>query len=226
VPLEGDARRRLLASRRCGRQDRARESPALDVRCLILDSPRKSAGFDRIAAEGSHHELNRRDFARASALTALSIPRPRRNDRVALGVVGTGGADYVMSCFRMNPRSRWALCDVYAVKVTGTAESPRRADVLRPSAAARAQTTRRRARRHPDHCTKGRRRRAERRQGRLLRETLVSRREDVRDRARRAREPAHLPGRYAAALRHGVSRSARQVRLERAAGKLTHVWCV
>ena len=64
--------------------------------------------------------LNRRDFARASALTALSYSRVLgANDRVALGVVGTGGrGTYVMSLFQNEPEIEVrALCDVYAVKV-------------------------------------------------------------------------------------------------------------
>ena len=64
--------------------------------------------------------LNRRDFARASALTALSYSRVLgANDRVALGVVGTGGrGTYVMSLFQNEPEIEVrALCDVYAVKL-------------------------------------------------------------------------------------------------------------
>ena len=64
--------------------------------------------------------LNRRDFARASALTALSYSRVLgSNDRVGLGVVGTGGrGTYVMSLFQNEPEVEVrALCDVYAVKL-------------------------------------------------------------------------------------------------------------
>jgi predicted dehydrogenase len=64
--------------------------------------------------------LNRRDFARASALTALSYSRVLgSNDRVALGVVGTGErGSYVMSLFQNEPGiDVRALCDVYAVKL-------------------------------------------------------------------------------------------------------------
>ncbi len=64
--------------------------------------------------------LNRRDFARASALTAISYSRVLgANDRVGLGVVGLGerGA-YVMSLFQNEPGVEVrALCDVYAVKL-------------------------------------------------------------------------------------------------------------
>jgi predicted dehydrogenase len=64
--------------------------------------------------------LNRRDFARASALTALSYSRVLgSNDRVGLGVVGTGErGSYVMSLFQNEPGIEVrALCDVYAVKL-------------------------------------------------------------------------------------------------------------
>jgi predicted dehydrogenase len=64
--------------------------------------------------------LNRRDFARASALTALSYSRVLgSNDRVGLGVVGTGErGSYVMSLFQKEAEIEVrALCDVYAVKV-------------------------------------------------------------------------------------------------------------
>ena len=64
--------------------------------------------------------LNRRDFARASALTALSYSRVLgSNDRVGLGVVGTGErGTYVMSLFQKEAEIEVrALCDVYAVKV-------------------------------------------------------------------------------------------------------------
>ena len=64
--------------------------------------------------------LNRRDFARATALTAISYSRVLgANDRVGLGVVGLGerGA-YVMSLFQNEPGVEVrALCDVYAVKL-------------------------------------------------------------------------------------------------------------
>ena len=64
--------------------------------------------------------LNRRDFARASAVTALSYSRVLgSNDRVGLGVVGTGErGSYVMSLFQKEAEIEVrALCDVYAVKV-------------------------------------------------------------------------------------------------------------
>ena len=64
--------------------------------------------------------LNRRDFARASALTALSYSRVLgSNDRVGLGVVGTGErGSYVMSLFQKEAEIEVrALCDVYAVKL-------------------------------------------------------------------------------------------------------------
>jgi len=64
--------------------------------------------------------LNRRDFARATALTAISYSRVLgANDRVGLGVVGLGerGA-YVMSLFQNEPGVEVrALCDVYALKL-------------------------------------------------------------------------------------------------------------
>ena len=64
--------------------------------------------------------LNRRDFSRAAAMTALSYSRVLgANDRVALGVVGTGErGTYVMSLFQKEPEIEVrALCDIYAVKV-------------------------------------------------------------------------------------------------------------
>ncbi len=64
--------------------------------------------------------LNRRDFARATAFTALSYSRVLgANDRVALGVVGAGErGTYVMTLFQNEPGVEVrALCDVYAVKL-------------------------------------------------------------------------------------------------------------
>lgn len=64
--------------------------------------------------------LNRRDFARATALTALSYSRVLgANDRVGLGVAGTGErGTYVMTLFQKEPGLEVrALCDVYAVKL-------------------------------------------------------------------------------------------------------------
>jgi len=64
--------------------------------------------------------LNRREFARATALTALSYSRVLgANDRIGLGVVGTGErGTYVMTLFQNESGVEVrALCDVYAVKV-------------------------------------------------------------------------------------------------------------
>lgn len=63
--------------------------------------------------------VTRRDAARAAAVTALSYSRILgANDRIGLGVVGTGGrGQYVMTLFRKNSEvDVRAVCDVYAVK--------------------------------------------------------------------------------------------------------------
>ena len=63
--------------------------------------------------------INRRDFARATAMTALSYSRVLgANDRIGLGLVGAGErGTYVMSLFQKEPGIEVrAVCDVYGVK--------------------------------------------------------------------------------------------------------------
>lgn len=64
--------------------------------------------------------LTRRSVGRAAAASALSYARILgANERIGLGVVGTGGrGQYVMSLFQKEPGVEVrAVCDVYAVKV-------------------------------------------------------------------------------------------------------------
>jgi predicted dehydrogenase len=64
--------------------------------------------------------MTRRDAFRASTLSAASYARILgANDRIGLGVVGTGGrGSYVMSLFQKNAEvDVRALCDVYAVRL-------------------------------------------------------------------------------------------------------------
>ncbi len=60
--------------------------------------------------------ITRRDAARGAAITALSYSRILgANDRVGLGVIGTGSrATAVAGLFRKNPEVELrAVCDVY-----------------------------------------------------------------------------------------------------------------
>src|SRR5690242_5178560 len=64
--------------------------------------------------------MNRRDAAKAAAVTALSYSRILgANDRIGLGVIGTGErGTYVMTVFQKNADVEVrAVCDVYAVRV-------------------------------------------------------------------------------------------------------------
>ena len=64
--------------------------------------------------------ITRREAAQAAAMTALSYSRILgANDRVGLGVIGTGGrGTYVMGSFQKNPEVEVrALCDVYDLRV-------------------------------------------------------------------------------------------------------------
>jgi predicted dehydrogenase len=64
--------------------------------------------------------VNRRDAARTAAISALSYARILgANDRIGLGVIGTGGrGTYVMSLFQKNQDVEVrALCDVYSVRI-------------------------------------------------------------------------------------------------------------
>ncbi len=64
--------------------------------------------------------MTRRQAAKTAAITALSYSRiPGANDRIGLGVIGTGGrGTYVMTLFQNNPDVEVrALCDVYAVRI-------------------------------------------------------------------------------------------------------------
>ena len=64
--------------------------------------------------------LNRREAAKAAALTALSYSRILgANDRIGLGVIGTGGrGTYVMTLFQKNADLEVrALCDVYPKRI-------------------------------------------------------------------------------------------------------------
>ena len=65
-------------------------------------------------------KVTRRTAARAAAITALSYSRVLgANDRIGLGVIGTGGrGTYVMSLFQKNSDLEVrALCDVYPVRM-------------------------------------------------------------------------------------------------------------
>ena len=64
--------------------------------------------------------ITRREAAKAAGMTALSYSRiVGANDRIGLGVIGTGGrGTYVMSLFQKNQDVEVrALCDVYAVRI-------------------------------------------------------------------------------------------------------------
>lgn len=64
--------------------------------------------------------MTRRDAARAAGLTAVSYSRVRgANDRIGLGVIGTGGrGTYVMTLFQKNPGVEVrAICDVYGKRI-------------------------------------------------------------------------------------------------------------
>ena len=64
--------------------------------------------------------INRRDAAKAAAVTALSYSRILgANDRIGLGVIGTGErGTYVMTLFQKNADIEVrAVCDVYGVRV-------------------------------------------------------------------------------------------------------------
>src|SRR6516225_45670 len=64
--------------------------------------------------------ITRRDAAKAAAITALSYSRVLgANDRVGLGVIGTGErGTYVMTLFQKNSEVEVrALCDVYAARI-------------------------------------------------------------------------------------------------------------
>jgi len=64
--------------------------------------------------------ITRRDFARASAITALSYSRILgANDRIALALIGAGErGTYVMSLFQKEPGVEVrAICDVYLAHV-------------------------------------------------------------------------------------------------------------
>ena len=64
--------------------------------------------------------ITRRQAAKTTAITALSYSRILgANDRIGLGVIGTGGrGTYVMTLFQNNPDVEVrALCDVYAVRI-------------------------------------------------------------------------------------------------------------
>src|SRR5206468_5631689 len=64
--------------------------------------------------------INRRDAAKAAAVTALSYSRILgANDRIGLGVIGTGErGTSVMTVFQKNAEVEVrAVCDVYAVRV-------------------------------------------------------------------------------------------------------------
>ena len=63
--------------------------------------------------------ITRREAARSAALTALSYSRILgANDRIGLGVIGTGGrGTYVMGLFHKNADVEVrALCDVYPAR--------------------------------------------------------------------------------------------------------------
>jgi hypothetical protein len=64
--------------------------------------------------------ITRRDAAKAATITALSYSRVLgANDRVGLGVIGTGErGTYVMTLFQKNPEVEVrALCDVYPKRI-------------------------------------------------------------------------------------------------------------
>lgn len=64
--------------------------------------------------------VTRREAAKAAAITALSYSRILgANDRIGLGVIGTGGrGTYVMTLFQKNNDLEVrALCDVYSVRI-------------------------------------------------------------------------------------------------------------
>src|SRR5512142_1801564 len=64
--------------------------------------------------------ITRREAAKAAGLTALSYSRILgANDRIGLGVIGTGGrGTYVMTQFQKNADvDVRALCDVYSVRL-------------------------------------------------------------------------------------------------------------
>lgn len=70
--------------------------------------------------------LTRRQAAGGAALTALSYSRVQgANDRIGLGVIGTGGrGTYVMGLFQKNADLEVrALCDVYAVRLDKAQQS-------------------------------------------------------------------------------------------------------
>ena len=176
--------------------------------------------------------LNRRDFARASALTALSYSRVLgSNDRVGLGVVGTGErGSYVMSLFQKEPEIEVrALCDVYAVKVdqaqqkapgAQTFSDHRRLLELKQLDAVLVGT--------PDHWHKGVAIDAlNAGKDVYCEKPLVSRREDGPDIVRAARVNQRI-------CQVGMQQRSGTVYLEARdkfvssglLGKLTHVWCV
>ena len=64
--------------------------------------------------------ITRREAAKSATLTALSYSRiAGANDRIGLGVIGTGGrGTYVMTVFQKNADVEVrALCDVYGVRI-------------------------------------------------------------------------------------------------------------
>lgn len=69
--------------------------------------------------------MTRRDIGRAAAMTALSYSRVLgANDRVGLGVIGTGGRGiHVMTKFQLQPEvDVRALCDVYPKRMDDAAQ--------------------------------------------------------------------------------------------------------
>ncbi len=72
--------------------------------------------------------MTRRDAARGAAITALSYSRILgANDRIGLGVIGTGGrGTYVMGLFHKNcDVDVRAFCDVYPARFTRGAGAAR-----------------------------------------------------------------------------------------------------
>src|ERR1035437_10548747 len=71
--------------------------------------------------------ITRREAARSAAVTALSYSRILgANDRIGLGVIGTGGrGTYVMGLFQKNSDVEGrALCDVYPARFREALSSP------------------------------------------------------------------------------------------------------
>ncbi len=79
-----------------------------------------NSSIESLPEGNTRMSITRRDFARASAVTALSYSRILgANDRIVMGLVGAGErGSYVMSLFQKEPGIEvHAICDVYLSRV-------------------------------------------------------------------------------------------------------------